>query len=163
MIESTGIVNKELLEKVFPSMDRINKGPVAVIECFQQIPCNPCYTSCRLNAISELTDINNIPILDNLKCTGCGICISKCPGLSIMVIDGSLNEDEILFKIPYEFLPLPKVGEVVKGLNRSGEYICNAKVVKVVDSNSLDKTPVIHVLVNREYIYEFRNIDVEEK
>ena len=163
MLESTGIVSKDLLEKVFPAIERIKKGPVAVIECFQKIPCNPCYTSCKLKAISELKDINNIPVLDNSICTGCGVCISKCPGLSIMVIDGSINENQILFKIPYEFLPLPSEGDIVKGLDRSGKYLTDVKVIKVQEGKFLDKTPILHILVDKEYIYDFRNISLEDR
>lgn len=158
MIEKTGIADINLIKKIFPSIERINKGPVAVIECFQKIPCNPCYTSCKFNAISEMKDINDIPILNYDLCTGCGACISKCPGLSIIIIDGSSNEEEVLFKIPYEFYPLPKVGDIVKGLDRSGKYICDALVKKVVNKKYLDSTSIIYLLVNKKYMYEFRNI-----
>jgi len=49
MLEKTGIATQEMVMNVFPSIERINKGPVAVIECFQNIPCNPCQTACRFN------------------------------------------------------------------------------------------------------------------
>jgi len=35
----------------YPSEIRFDKGAVAVIECIQDIPCNPCETSCRFKAI----------------------------------------------------------------------------------------------------------------
>lgn len=158
MIEYTGIPTKDLIEKAFPSLDRINRGPVAVVECFQSIPCNPCSTSCPCNAMNSMNDINDLPSLNVENCNGCGICISKCPGLAIMVVDGSYSDNEILFRIPYEFLPLPNKGDIVKGLDRSGEYITDVRVVRVLNPKSFDKTAIIDVAVNRQFLYDFRNI-----
>ncbi len=162
MINKTGIPTMENIKSVFPDEERINKGPVAVIECFQNIPCNPCSTACKRNAIMEMNDINNIPNINVENCNGCGLCVSVCPGLAIMVIDGSYSDEELLFRIPFEFLPLPKEGDIVKGLNRAGEYITDVSVVKVLNPPSFDKTPIISVAVPREFLYDFRNIKVEE-
>lgn len=158
MFESTGIPSKEMIQKIFPDIDRINKGSVAVIECFQNIPCNPCSTSCTRNAMMTMNDINDLPSLNNELCNGCGVCITNCPGLAIMVVDGSYSDTEALFKIPYEFLPLPNEGDIVAGLDRAGEYLTDVKIIKVFNPKSFDKTPVIHVAVNKEYLYKFRNI-----
>ena len=102
MLEKTGIATQEMVMNVFPSIERINKGPVAVIECFQNIPCNPCQTACRFNAINIGDDINNLPKLSPENCTGCAICLSKCPGLSIMIVDGSKSQETVLIKLTYE-------------------------------------------------------------
>lgn len=160
MLEKTGVATDEQIKSIFPSMDRINNGPIAVIECYQEIPCNPCYKSCKFNAICDLNDINDIPIVSDDKCTGCGICVYNCPGLAIMIVDGSYSKDEVVFKIPYEFTPLPEVGEVVNGLNRSGKYITDVKILKVQNSKGMDKTPIVHVLVPRAFLYAFKNIKI---
>ncbi|MDD4088567.1 MAG: 4Fe-4S ferredoxin [Tissierellia bacterium] len=160
MFEKTGIPNKEMIMKKFPPIDRINKGAVAVIECYKEIPCNPCETACRFNAIKVGEDINNIPEAQFENCTGCAICLSKCPGLSIMIVDGSKSKDTIEVKIPYEFLPLPKEGQIVKGLNREGKYITDVKVLKVLNPSSFDRTPVITIETDRKFLYEIRNIRV---
>ncbi|WP_069649542.1 (2Fe-2S)-binding protein [Caloranaerobacter ferrireducens] len=162
MIEKTGIPTLEMIKRVFPSIERINRGPVAVIECFQRIPCNPCATVCKQNAIKNFDDINDIPIIDTELCNGCGLCISSCPGLAIMVVDGSWSEDKVLFKIPYEFLPLPKEGDIVKGLDRKGDYITDVKIIKVQNSKTLDKTPILHIEVKKDFLYEFRNIKLND-
>jgi sarcosine oxidase subunit alpha len=148
----------EKFRNKFPSLDRINEGPVAIIECFQEIPCNPCTIACNRHAIAMMEDINDLPQLDIEKCNGCALCVSKCPGLAIMVVDGSYSDDEALFKIPYEFTPLPKDGDIVKGLDRFGNYLTDVKIVKVQNLKSFDRTPLIHAAVNKDYIYEFRNI-----
>ena len=162
MLIKTGVTTIENIESVFPSEERINQGPVAVIECYQEIPCNPCATACKRNAIKAFIDINDRPKIDEESCNGCALCISACPGLAIMVVDGSYSNNEVLIKIPYEFLPLPNEGDIVKGLNRSGDYITDVKVIKVQNPKSFDKTPIVHLAVDREFLYDFRNIRVEE-
>lgn len=160
MLQCTGIPTDDLIKKVFPTEERINQGPVAIIECFQNIPCNPCSTACVRKAMNPMNDINELPNINVEKCNGCGICISKCPGLAIMVVDGSISKDEVIFRIPYEFLPLPNVGDIVKGLDRKGEYITDVKIIKVQNTEFFDRTPIIDVLVNRKYLYDFRNIKI---
>lgn len=57
-------VLKELEAKVqgiLPSEERRQKGPYALFECFQNIPCNPCYTACKFNAVKPLTTITDTP------------------------------------------------------------------------------------------------------
>ena len=84
-LRSNGVLSKEELSELpgYPSLDVIAKGPVAVIECAELIPCNPCEAACPSGAIKIGDSINNLPVLDEDKCTGCGICISSCPGLAI--------------------------------------------------------------------------------
>lgn len=161
MLKNTGVPTKNHVKGVFPSEHRLNKGAVAIVECYEKIPCNPCSDACKKKAIKVMDDITNIPVINHELCNGCTMCISACPGLAIMVVDNTYSEDEMLFKIPYEFLPLPRVGDIVKGLNRKGEYISEVKIVKVMNLKIYDKTPIIHVAVNKKYIHEFRNIQVE--
>ena len=59
MMEKTGVIyqgfpSKDELAKIpgVPSENRIKKGPVACIECVQEIPCNPCEEACPYGAIS---------------------------------------------------------------------------------------------------------------
>ncbi len=161
MFEKTGIPNKEMIMGKFPSIERINKGAVAVVECYKEIPCNPCQTACKFNAIIVGEDINNIPKVYWNNCTGCTICLSKCPGLAIIIVDGSKSNDTVEVKIPYEFSPLPKVGQIVKGLDREGIHITDVKVLKILNPKSFDRTPVVTIEVDRKFLYEIRNIKVE--
>ena len=86
---NSGYLDYEELAKwqVLPSKDRFEKGPVAVIECIQEIPCNPCEAACRFGAIQIGDPITNLPKLIENKCTGCGICVANCPGLAIFIIN----------------------------------------------------------------------------
>ncbi len=157
MFEKTGVASREMVMEKFPSVERINKGPVAVVECYQKIPCNPCQTACPVGAIRIGDDINNIPQRDETLCGGCGLCVSRCPGLAIMIVDGSKSAETVEFRIPYEFLPLPEPGETVTGLDRAGQPVCKAKVVRVMNPASFDRTPVVTLEVDRAYLYDFRN------
>ncbi len=157
MLANTGIPTEEDLKGVFPSMERLEKGPIAIFECYQHIPCNPCYTACKLGAIEPFADINDMPKLLEEKCSGCGLCLAKCPGLAISILDYTYSETQALIKIPYEFLPLPAEGEKVTALNRSGEPVCEAVIVKVLNPATFDKTPMISLAFPKEHIKEVRH------
>ena len=155
---------KELEAKVqaiLPSEERRKKGPYALFECFQNIPCNPCYTACKFNAVKPLTTITDTPETYFDNCVGCGACILACPGLAAFVIDESYSETESLVKIPYEYIPLPEVGSEVDGVNRIGEVVCKVRVEKVMTAKN--KTSVVTLVVPKEYTHIVRGIQLVEK
>lgn len=147
--EKTGIISKE--DITIPNQNYLEKG-IAIIECIQHIPCNPCVESCPFNAIS-MPDINELPVVDFDRCVGCGKCISICPGLAIFLV--KLKDNKALISLPYEFIPIPKVGDSVIALDRAGINRGKAKVKKVVKRG---KTSVITIEVNDSLAMEVRNI-----
>jgi Fe-S-cluster-containing hydrogenase component 2 len=163
MLEKTGIATLDLIEGCFPSLSRLEKGPVAIVECFQQIPCNPCATSCKREAMKAFDDINDLPVIDHEKCNGCGVCVYNCPGLAIMIVDENHSDHQASFKIPYEFLPLPSKGEWVLALDRSGQAIGDVQVLQVINAPAMDRTPLIKVAIDKKYIKSFRHIKVVKK
>ena len=112
-IAKTGFLNSSELKEIgrYPSEERMSRGPVAVIECCQNIPCNPCETACRFGAITVGDPITNLPVIDENKCIGCGVCITKCPGLAIFLVDKSKKDARVSF--PFEYLPLPEKGDML--------------------------------------------------
>lgn len=162
MLEKTGIATREDIAAVMPPEERLAKGPVAMIECFQRIPCNPCHTACKRGAIKEFQDINDRPAIDMDRCNGCGVCISNCPGLAIVVIDETYSDTEALIKLPYEFLPLPAAGSFVTALDREGKPVCRAKVEKVLNTRSQDRTPVVSLAVPKEFSMVVRCLSLED-
>lgn len=142
----------------YPSEERMKKGAVAVAECIQQIPCNPCEAACKKGAIQLGSPITNLPIIAMETCNGCGLCVAQCPGLAIFVMDKSYSDTEGTVAFPNEYLPLPEVGQTVKAVNRSGKEICDARVVKVLNPKSFDRTPVVTIEVPIEYVEEARGI-----
>lgn len=160
MLERTGVPTEKQVDDSFPSMARLQQGPVAIVECFERIPCNPCATSCKFKAMKGFEDINDLPVIIHDNCNGCTMCVFNCPGLAIMVVDYTYSDEEVLFKIPFEFLPLPDKGTMVKGLDRSGQEICDAKVIQVINNKIMDRTPLVAVAVAKEHLKTFRNIKV---
>jgi Fe-S-cluster-containing hydrogenase component 2 len=155
-LKSSGIADKPDIDTVWPSEERLKKGSVVIVECFQEIPCNPCETSCPKKAIVVGEDINALPQVDHSKCNGCTICVSRCPGLAIFTVDATFSERESTITLPYEFLPLPHKGETVEALDREGKVRCLAKVAKVVNTKSQDRTPLVTLAVPKGLEREVR-------
>jgi len=157
-IETSGIPSRQMIESTLPSRTRREKGPFAVMECWQRIPCDPCVASCPFHAIAPMENINDLPMLDHEICTGCGLCISACPGLAIFVIDETFGgPDEASIRIPHEFAPLPEVGDTVFALGRDGTHICEARVVKVKSSKT--KTTIVEIAIPKKFIADIRAIE----
>ena len=150
--EKTGVL--DLSDLKIPTDKQLKKG-VAIIECIQEIPCDPCVAICPVESIS-MKDINDIPKIDYDKCTGCKRCVSICPGLAIFVV--KIKDDKAQVTLPYEFLPIPKVGDIVKALDREGKSRGNAKVIRV---NSSSKTTVITIEADKHLAMEVRNIKLD--
>ena len=145
----TGYLSDEELQNApgIPSETRRKKGPVAVIECIEDIPCNPCEASCRTEAITVGEDITNLPHLDEEKCVGCMSCVPICPGQAIFMVDESLPDGKATVMMPYEFLPLPEEGQTVTALDRSGKELGDARVTSVRKTEKMDKTAVVTIEV----------------
>jgi len=159
-IKFTGIPSEEELQSCpgVPCPERLEKGPVAFIECVQNIPCNPCEKACPFGAIQVGSPITNLPRLDEEKCTGCGLCIPQCPGMAIFKVHKNYTATTALVEFPYEYLPLPTEGMVVPCGNRAGEYLTDGKVQKIKKPKSYDGTTVITVEVPKEFCLEVRTI-----
>lgn len=159
-LSKTGILTREDLGESpgVPSEERMAKGPVAYIECMEEIPCNPCEFVCPNGAISVGKEIIDLPVLDENKCDGCGLCIPVCPGLAIFIVDKSYSEEEALIGFPYELLPLPEVGMNVYGVDRKGKAICKARVVKVQNPKRFDRTPVVYMAIPKAFALDVRNL-----
>jgi len=153
------LTKKELVDaKCYPSEERFNKGPVVIIECIEEIPCNPCEAACKFKAIKIGKPITNVPVLDEDLCIGCGLCIAKCPGLAIFIVDKTYSDNEGLIMFPYEYLPLPMPGSTVEAVNREGKVISSGKVIRILNNKSLDRTPVVTIAVPKEKLDEVRGI-----
>ena len=150
--EREGVVELEDLK--IPSEEHLRKG-VAITECLQEIPCNPCVESCPVDAISMET-INDTPKVDYDKCIGCGNCVDACPGLAMFLV--KVDGEKALVTLPYEFLPVPEKGERVKALNREGMEICDAVVKRIRRGRTL----LVTIEVPAEYVMEARNIKVNK-
>jgi len=149
--EKTGILSMKELQ--VPSKKQLEKG-VAILECVQEIPCDPCVDSCPVHAIS-MKDINAPPVNDFEKCIGCTKCVGVCPGLAIFVV--KVKDDKAWVTFPYEFITVPKVGDIVQALDRTGTVRSKALVKKIVKHG---KTMVVTIEVESSLAMDIRNIKV---
>lgn len=157
----SGILTGQRDGAVMPPAEQweTKKNGCVIIECPQRIPCNPCATSCPTGAVLPFEDINDVPRIDYSKCTGCALCVAKCPGLACFVIDLTYSETEAVIKLPHELLPVPAKGEKVKCLDRAGAEVAEGTVSAVAEPFG-DRTRVVSVIIPRELAGEIRAIKV---
>lgn len=158
-LRSSGVLSERELSECpgVPSPQRLKAGPVVVIECNEEIPCNPCEALCEKGAIRIGQPITNRPILDDRKCGGCGLCLAPCPGLAIFLVDAS-SPDAELVSFPYEFLPLPERGQTVDGLDRNGEVVVRGEVLRIQNPERNDHTPIVTLRVPPGYAMRVRSL-----
>ena len=77
--------------------------------------------------------------------------MAACPGQAIFLVNEEEDDTYGTVTLPYEFLPLPQIGDKGKGMDRSGKAVCDAEVVKVQNVNAFDKTAVLTIRVPKEY------------
>lgn len=128
-----------------PSEERRKRGPYALFECFQNIPCNPCFTSCKFGAVKPMEDINCLPEVDYDKCVGCGACAAHCSGLAVFILDETYSETQTLVTFAWEYGYLPEPGSRVKAVNRKGQPVTEGTVVKIRKTS--DRTMLVSIAV----------------
>lgn len=150
-----GYVADDEIER-FPGVTH-KKGVHPVIECTQNIPCNPCQDACPKKCISIGSNITSLPIVvDNSECINCGMCVASCSGQAIFLVDEDCGDGTATVTLPYEFLPLPMEGTKGIALGRDGKEVCEATVVSVKSAKAFDKTHLLTMRVPKEYAMKAR-------
>ena len=155
-------------ELIIPSESRFQKGPVAVIECVQKIPCNPCASVCPQGLIHiDEHDIRSLPqfIADEVgaACIGCEQCVTICPGLAVTLVDGRADPQSPLVTIPFEYEPdRLAVGDQVEVLDTVGEFLGSIPVTKVKSIPANDRTVLVVVQASEEIAARIAGIRVQE-
>ncbi|MCR5271525.1 MAG: FAD-dependent oxidoreductase [Lachnospiraceae bacterium] len=150
-----GYIADEEIER-FPGVVR-KVGVHPVIECTQNIPCNPCQDACKKGCISIGKNITSLPIVvDGSECINCGMCVANCSGQAIFLVDEDKGDGSAEITLPYEFLPLPEEGTKGFGLGRDGKVVCEAVVTKCRSSKAFDKTHLLTIKVPKEYAMKAR-------
>ena len=133
---------------------------VAVIECFESIPCDPCRSSCPRGAITFQAGIDSLPEMHPEKCTGCGVCVARCPGQAIFLVGKGEEWGQV--SVPYEFLPVPEAGDSVDLLDRNGQLVCPGEVLHVMAPPSFDATAVVTLRVPNEHCDTVRGFRIRK-
>ena len=164
-------LSKSLLQNGYISRDEIDVFPAAkpgnglrpVIECTQNIPCDPCQDACAQGCIKVGDNITGLPVTDNgRKCTGCCMCVAACSGQAIFLVNEDCGNGSGIVGLPYEFLPLPEAGARGRALDRRGRPVCDAEVIEVRKSGVMDKTAVLMMRVPAEMTGEARFFKASE-
>ena len=149
---SSNLLTKGYLEEnevtSFPGYGTNAKGFHPVVECTQNIPCNPCQDVCPKRCITVGDKITNLPVVHpEIDCSNCGLCVSACPGQAIFLVNETLEPGYGAVSLPYEFRPLPEKGDKGVALDRSGHPVCEAEVLSVKSIASYDRTPILTMKV----------------
>ena len=149
-------VSDNLLKHGFVADDEIERYPGVthkvgvhpVMECTQNIPCNPCQDACPKGCISIGENITSLPVVvEGSQCIDCGMCVASCSGQAIFLVDETYEEGFASVTIPYEFLPLPEEGMKGIALGRDGQKVCDAEVTRVRSVKAFDKTNLLTIKV----------------
>ena len=158
-------ISQTLLEKGYISDEEIFRYPGVthragvhpVMECSQNIPCNPCQDACPKGCIKIGENITALPaVSDTAECIGCGLCVASCSGQAIFLVNEDLGDGFGQVTLPYEFLPLPGKGDRGMALGRSGEEICEAEVTEVKSMPAFDHTNLLTIKVPKEMVMRAR-------
>lgn len=159
-----------LLEHGFVAEDEIIRYPGVtkkvgihpVMECTQNIPCNPCQDACPKGCITIGENITSLPVVDSEKaCVGCGMCVASCSGQAIFLVEEEVESGYGEVTLPYEFLPLPQEGDTGAALGRDGKEVCKAVVSKVRSSKAFDHTNLLTIKVPTDMVMKARFFKME--
>lgn len=158
-------LSMSLLKNGYISFDEITNFPGVVkksgihpvVECTQNIPCDPCQDSCKFGCIEVGSSISSLPIVKKeSKCVNCGMCVAQCPGQAIFLVEENAENGFGTVTIPYEFLPSPKKGEIGFGVDRAGKVICEAEVTEFRSRKEFDHTNLLTVKVPLNMVMKVR-------
>lgn len=126
--------------------------------CREEIPCDPCTQSCKVDAIYKKA-LTTPPRINSEKCIGCKQCIAQCPGQALYYVVE--KEDVASISFAYEFVPLPEIGESVILFSEEGNILGNGIVEKADSAKSHNKTCILTVSGEKASIINTRGIKKE--
>ncbi|MEO0246911.1 MAG: FAD-dependent oxidoreductase [candidate division WOR-3 bacterium] len=151
--------------KIYPmEYPELKQGVYPILNCVQEIPCNPCDTICPKGSIKIEGNILNPPKYLG-GCIGCEMCVAICPGLAIALVD--FRKEEPLVTLPFEFEEgIIKVGDEVEVTDRLGNVLGKGRVVsfRYVEKvrNIPVKTRLVKIKVSEEIAEKVAGIKIRE-
>jgi Fe-S-cluster-containing hydrogenase component 2/bacterioferritin-associated ferredoxin len=138
--------------------EKAEKGPVAVVDCREEIPCNPCEDACVRGAIVVGEDICATPRFDASDCNGCGRCVAICPGMAVFMLDRSSKDGNARVTLPYEMCGEMTLGEDALAVDEEGKALGRGKIVSVKRMGKADRTVLVTLEVPEEWSLKVRGV-----
>lgn len=154
--------NEDLAGFLEAAWDLSRDRPVAIVDCDEDIPCNPCESACPRGAIKVGMDICNPPRLELERCDGCGRCVRICPGLAIVLLDRTVDPDRPRVTVPFEMPVVPSVGDEMWAVDGLGRPVGLAEVVRVRGVGR-DATALVTVEVEGKRALKIRGLRGRKK
>lgn len=145
-------------DAVRTAWERAGEGPVAVVDCREEIPCNPCEDACRRGCIVVGDDICAPPRYDPAACNGCGRCVALCPGMAVFLLDRSVGGGAARVTVPYEMREVPVPGAKTEVVDGEGYGLGEGNIVKVSGSGKPGETMLVTVEVPEAWALKVRGV-----
>ncbi len=138
-------------------------GVFPVLHCTQEIPCNPCMTSCPRGLITTAGhEILGVPEYSG-GCVGCRKCVAVCPGLAITLVDYRRDAAYPTVTIPWEFHDhSAPAGTEVRVTDREGAVLGTGRVLSVSPAPGFPGTRLLDVKVPAETANRVAGVMVQE-
>jgi len=127
-----------------------NKDVYPVINCAQEIPCNPCTEACVLQSIKIKDEtMMGQPKFDG-DCLGCCRCVALCPGLAITLVDKKYDKTKKTARVvlPWE---MPddtiKIGQKIISTGIEGKEIGIGKIIAIKKAEWQNKRRLVSIEV----------------
>lgn len=133
------------------------EGPVAVVDCDEEIPCNPCEEACRRGCIRIGENICAVPRYDPRRCNGCARCVAVCPGMAIFLLDRSGPGGAVRVTVPYEMGEELEPGKEAWAVDARGNPLGKGSLVRAVNTGG---TVLATVEVPGEWALKVRGVRV---
>lgn len=135
---------------------------VVVVDCSQQIPCNPCETACRKGAIRVGEDVCALPVSDPEACDGCGRCVALCPGMAVFLLDRSGGGGKAAVTVPYEMGEEIWAGMEVWAVDGEGKELGRGKILEVRAIRGATATRLVKVEIPETWALKVRGVRLRQ-
>jgi len=146
------------------SVPERREGVFPVLHCTQEIPCNPCMTSCPKNLIgTHGHPILGIPEYSD-GCTGCGKCVSICPGLAITLVDFRNDPLNPVVTVPFELdASALTEGTPMDLVDREGAHLGRGVLLRTREAPGGVKTVLLRIRTSPDVAARVAGVRIQDE
>jgi sarcosine oxidase subunit alpha len=140
------------------------EGIFPVLHCIEEIPCNPCMTSCP----KDLIGTTDHPILGNPvfhgECIGCERCVAVCPGLAVTLVDFRKSSGLPVVTLPFE-LGAWRVseGDILSGTDMEGRILGDVRVIGQGRAAGFPRTGLLKVEAPAAFASSLAGVSIQKR